>query len=58
MAGRVAQAMKQASREATILLYAPVLERHLEAIAAPTASSASMTYSLLGMHGIDRSQKP
>jgi len=33
MAGRVAGAMKQASREATILLYAPALDRHLEAIA-------------------------
>ena len=33
MAGRVAQAMKQASREATILLYAPALDRHLEAMA-------------------------
>ena len=33
MAGRVAQALKQASREATILLYAPVLDRHLEAMA-------------------------
>ena len=42
MAGHVAQVMKQASREATILLYAPVLERHLEAIAAPTGSFASM----------------
>jgi len=29
MAGHVAQAMKQASREATILLYATVLDRHL-----------------------------
>ena len=33
MAGHIAQAMKQASREATILLYAPVLDRHLEAMA-------------------------
>jgi hypothetical protein len=33
MAGRVAQAMIQASMEATILLYAPVLDRHLEAMA-------------------------
>jgi hypothetical protein len=33
MAGCVAQALKQASREATILLYAPVLDRHLEAMA-------------------------
>jgi len=33
MAGRVAQAMKQASREATILLYALTLDRHLEAMA-------------------------
>jgi len=33
MAGHVAQALKQASREATILLYAPVLDRHLEAMA-------------------------
>jgi hypothetical protein len=29
MAGHVAQVMKQASREATILLYAPKLDRHL-----------------------------
>jgi len=35
MAGHVAQAMKQASRGG-ILLYAPVLDRRLEAIAAPT----------------------
>jgi hypothetical protein len=33
MAGRVAKTMKQASREATMLLYAPVLDRHLEAMA-------------------------
>ena len=33
MAGPVAQAMKQALREETILLYAPVLDRHLEAMA-------------------------
>jgi hypothetical protein len=33
MAGRVADAMKRASREATILLYAPALDRHLEAMA-------------------------
>jgi enoyl-CoA hydratase/carnithine racemase len=33
MAARIAQAMKQASREATILLYAPALDRHLEAMA-------------------------
>jgi hypothetical protein len=32
-AGRVAEAIKQASREATILLYAPALDRHLEAMA-------------------------
>jgi len=32
-AGRVAEAMKQASREATILLYASALDRHLEAMA-------------------------
>jgi len=31
MAGRVAEAMKQASREATILRYAPVWDPHLEA---------------------------
>ena len=42
-AGCVAQAMKQASREATILLYAPVLDRHLEVMAeyAVPWSSAS-----------------
>jgi hypothetical protein len=33
MAGRVGEAVKQASREATILLYAPALDRHLEAMA-------------------------
>jgi hypothetical protein len=33
MSGRVAEAMKQASREATILLYAPALDQHLEAMA-------------------------
>jgi hypothetical protein len=33
IAGHVAQAMKQASREATLLLYAPALDRHLEAMA-------------------------
>jgi hypothetical protein len=33
MAGRVAEVMKQASREATILLYSPVLDRHLETMA-------------------------
>jgi hypothetical protein len=30
MVDLVAQAMKQASREATILLYAPALDRHAE----------------------------
>jgi hypothetical protein len=33
MAGRVAHALKQASREATNLLYAPALDRHLETMA-------------------------
>jgi len=33
MVGRVAQTMKQESRDATILLYAPALDRHLEAMA-------------------------
>jgi len=33
MAALVAQPMKQASREATILLYLPALDRHLEAMA-------------------------
>jgi len=33
MAGRVAQVLKQAPRESTILLYAPVLDRHLEVMA-------------------------
>jgi hypothetical protein len=32
MAGRVAKAMKQASREATILLHALTLDQHLEAV--------------------------
>jgi len=40
-AGHVAQALRQAS-QGGILLYAPVLDRHLEAMAAPTGSSASM----------------
>ncbi len=40
MAGNIAQALTQASRG--ILPYASVLDRHLEAIAAPTGSSASM----------------
>ena len=31
--GTSCQAMRQASRKATILLYAPVLDRHLEAMA-------------------------
>jgi hypothetical protein len=44
MAGRVAEAMKQASREATILLYAPALDRHLEAMAEyADQASVSMT---------------
>jgi hypothetical protein len=44
MAGHVAQALKQASRGG-ILLYAPVLDQHLEAMAefAVPWSSASMT---------------
>jgi len=46
MAGRVAQAMKQASREATILLYAPVLDRHLEA--RPPADRVSCFYDMQG----------
>jgi len=33
MASRVAESMKQASREAIILLNAPALDRHLEAMA-------------------------
>ena len=33
IACHVAQAMKQASREATILLYAPALDRHPDAMA-------------------------
>jgi len=36
----VAQALKQASREATILLYAPIMDRRLEAMpSSPTGSS-------------------
>jgi hypothetical protein len=31
MAGHVAQTLKQASGEATVLLYAPVWDQHLEA---------------------------
>ena len=50
MAGHVAQAMKLALREVTILLYAPVLDRHLEAMAefAVPWSSASMICRELG----------
>jgi hypothetical protein len=33
VAGRAADAMKRASREATLLLYAPALDRHLEVMA-------------------------
>jgi len=49
MAGHVAQAMKQAS-PGCILLYAPVLDRHLEAMAelAVPWSSASMICRELG----------
>jgi hypothetical protein len=45
----LARALKQASREASFL-YAPVLDRHLEAMAAPAVpwSSSSMT----SLHGL------
>jgi len=43
MAGRVAQALKQASREATILIYAPVLDRQRK----PWPSSLRPGLSLL-----------
>jgi hypothetical protein len=41
--------MKQASREATILLYGPVLDRHLEArpeLAVPWSSSSTICMEL------------
>jgi hypothetical protein len=47
MAGRVAQAMKQASREATILLYASELDRHLE----PIAEIADRVFCFCNMQG-------
>jgi hypothetical protein len=47
MAGHVAQALKQASREATILLYAPALDRHLEAM----AEYADRVFCFYDMHG-------
>ena len=52
MAGHVAQAMKQASREATILLYAPVLDRHLEAM----AELADRVFCFYDMQGAGLSQ--
>jgi len=47
IAGRVAEAMKQASKGATILLYAPALDRHLEAI----AEFADRIFCFYGMQG-------
>jgi hypothetical protein len=35
MAGYLAQALKQTSREATVLLYAPALDPHLQEMAQP-----------------------
>ena len=52
MAGNIAQAMKQASREATILLYAPALDRHLEAM----AELADRVFCFCDMHGQAYSQ--
>jgi len=51
-AGHVAQAMKQASREATILLYAPVLDRHPEAM----AELADRVFCFYDMQGAGLSQ--
>ena len=53
MAGRVAEAMKQASKEATILLYAPVLDRHLEAM----AELADRVFCFYDMQGQAYSQR-
>jgi hypothetical protein len=53
MAGHVAQAMKQASREATILLYAPTLDRHLEAM-AEYADRVFCFYDMQGEPGLCR----
>jgi hypothetical protein len=47
MAGRVAEAMKQASREAPLLLYAPALDRHPEAM----AEYADRVFCFYDMHG-------
>ena len=59
IAGHLAQAMKQASRRG-ILLYALVLDRHLETIgpSLPTRSSASMICMCWGCMGLNGSQKP
>jgi hypothetical protein len=48
--GRVAEAIKEASNEATLLLYAPLLDRHLEAkdSSSPIVSSVFMTCNELG----------
>ena len=53
MAGHVAQAMKQASREATILLYAPALDRHLEAM-AEFADRVFCFYDMQGELGLSK----
>jgi len=53
-AGHVAQALKQASREATILLYAPKLDRHLEAM----AEFADRVFCIYDMQRAGLSQVP
>jgi len=52
MAGHVAQALKQASR-GCILLYAPVLDRHLEAM----AELADRVFCFYDMQGQAYSQR-
>jgi hypothetical protein len=47
MAGCIAEATKQASREATILLYASALDRHLEAM----AENADRVFCFYDMQG-------
>ena len=54
IAGRVAEALKQASREATILLYAPALDRHLEAM-AEYADRVFCSYDMQGELGLRQS---
>jgi hypothetical protein len=53
MASRVVQATKQASREATIFLYAPVLDRHME----PMAELADRVFCFCDMQEVELSQR-